>query len=76
MTERWRDKGGVTESTSVWDVHKLDTNKVAKFLTKLEKRISKLEEVRVLQEEEKKEEGKEEKEEETKPEGEEKTKEE
>lgn len=46
--------------------------KVAKFLAKLEERISKLEDVRVLEEEEKKPEGEEEK----KPEGEEETKEE
>jgi len=59
-----------------FNVYKLDANKVAKFLAKLEERISKLEEVRVLEEEEKKPEGEEEKKPEGEAEGEEEKKEE
>lgn len=67
MIERWQEiREEITESTSVWDVYKLDANKVARFLEKIEQRIAKLAEVRVLAEEEKKPEGEEEK----KPEGE------
>lgn len=70
MTERWQEiRGEITESTSVWDVYKLEANRVAKFLANLEERISRLEEVRVLQEEEKKPECEECEEKETKPEG-------
>lgn len=61
MPERWKEiREEITESTSVWDVYKLDANKVAKFLAKFEERIAKLEEVKVLQDEEKKPEGEEE----------------
>lgn len=55
MAERWKEiREKITESTSVWDVYKLDANRVAKFLANLEERVAKLEEVGVLQEEEEK----------------------
>lgn len=72
MTERWQEiREEISESASVWHIYKMDTTKVAKFLANLEEKISKLEEVKVLQEEEKKPEGEEE---EKKPEGEEEEK--
>jgi len=72
MNERWKEiREEITESSSVWNVYKLDCDRLARFLARLEDRVSK-KEVRVLEGEEKKPEGEEE--EEKKPEGEEEEK--
>lgn len=43
MIERWREiREEITEPTTLFGVYKLDTNKVAKFLAKLEERLSKI----------------------------------